>query len=56
MWLDGRIVNHPSDGFERQVANHLAVVRASDYTGCQGDPKSLESPLHTSRDGNRQKR
>ena len=56
MWLDGRIVNHPSDGFERQVANHLAVVRASDFTGCQGDPKLLESPLHTPRGGNRQKR
>jgi exopolysaccharide biosynthesis protein len=26
LWLLDRIVNRPSDGFEREVANHLAVV------------------------------
>jgi hypothetical protein len=27
-------VNRPSDGKERRVGNHLAVVRARDYEGC----------------------
>ena len=26
LWLRDRIVNRPSDGFERKVANHLGVV------------------------------
>lgn len=26
LWLRDRVVNRPSDGFERQVANHLGVV------------------------------
>jgi exopolysaccharide biosynthesis protein len=34
MWLTDQIVNQPSDKHERRVANHLAVVRAADYTGC----------------------
>jgi exopolysaccharide biosynthesis protein len=28
LWVRDRIVNQPSDGFERRVANHLAVVAA----------------------------
>jgi exopolysaccharide biosynthesis protein len=28
LWVGGRIVNRPSDGFERPVANHIAVVPA----------------------------
>lgn len=28
LWVRDRIVNRPSDGFERRVANHLAVVTA----------------------------
>jgi len=28
LWLADRIVNRPSDGFERKVANHLGVVEA----------------------------
>jgi len=28
LWLRDRIVNRPSDGFERKVANHLGVVEA----------------------------
>lgn len=41
MWVDlvddgndGAIVNRVSDGVERKVGNHLAVVAASDYKGC----------------------
>ncbi len=26
MWLGDRVVNQPSDGVERKVANHLGVV------------------------------
>lgn len=34
MWVEDRIVNVPSDGFEREVGNHLAVVAADDFRGC----------------------
>lgn len=34
MWVRDTIVNRPSDGTERQVGNHLAVVGAADYRGC----------------------
>jgi exopolysaccharide biosynthesis protein len=34
MWVRGEIVNRPSDGAERKVGNHLAVVAARDYEGC----------------------
>jgi exopolysaccharide biosynthesis protein len=34
MWLEDEIVNQPSDGAERKVGDHLAVVAASDYSGC----------------------
>jgi exopolysaccharide biosynthesis protein len=54
MWVGDRIINKPSDGVEREVANHLAVVRASDYPECN-DPKNLESPLHSNATGNRQR-
>lgn len=36
MWVRDAIVNRPSDGPERQVGNHLAVVGAADYRGCAG--------------------
>ena len=55
MWIDDEIVNRPSDGTERSVANHLAVVHARDFEGCT-EEKILESPLHTPASGNRQKR
>jgi len=55
MWLDDRIISRPSDGAEREVANHLAVVRTSDFAGCV-DEKTLASPLRTPASGNRQKR
>jgi exopolysaccharide biosynthesis protein len=34
MWVRDAVVNHPSDGFERKVGDHLAVIAASDYKGC----------------------
>lgn len=34
MWIDDRIVNRPSDGSERKVANHIGVVPADAYSGC----------------------
>jgi len=34
MWVENQIVNRPSDGKERRVGNHLAVVRTRDYEGC----------------------
>ena len=34
MWIGDAIVNRPSDGAERKVGNHLAVVAAADYSGC----------------------
>jgi len=34
MWVEDRIVNQPSDGTERKVGNHFAVVAASEYEGC----------------------
>lgn len=35
MWVGDAIVNRPSDGAERKVGNHLAVVGAADYDGCE---------------------
>ncbi len=42
MWVEDEIVNRPSDGVERKVADHLAVVYQRDYMGC--DEKSSPSP------------
>jgi hypothetical protein len=38
MWISDAIVNKPSDKSERRVADHLAVVRAADYAGCDVPP------------------
>ncbi len=35
IWIRDRIVNVPSDGAERKVGNHLAVVAAKDFRGCR---------------------
>ena len=35
MWVGDRVRNIPSDGKERNVGNHLAVVAAEDYRGCR---------------------
>ena len=40
MWIRDHIVNLPSDLVERRVVNHVAVVAASDYQGCD-TPASL---------------
>ena len=34
MWIRDAIVNIPSDGVERKVGNHLAVIASKDYEGC----------------------
>lgn len=34
MWVEDEIVNRPSDGAERKVGDHLAVVAAGDFPGC----------------------
>jgi hypothetical protein len=34
MWVSDHIVNRPADGVERRVADHLAVVLASDLSEC----------------------
>ncbi|HEY0370926.1 MAG TPA: phosphodiester glycosidase family protein, partial [Thermoanaerobaculia bacterium] len=35
MWAGSGIVYRPADGVERKVGNHLAVVGAADYRGCE---------------------
>lgn len=37
MWVSDRIVNQPSDGAERRVGDHIAVIAADEEIGC--DPK-----------------
>jgi exopolysaccharide biosynthesis protein len=37
MWVEDKIVNRPSDGKERRVADHIAVVRAEDVVACVTD-------------------
>lgn len=34
MWVGDQVVNKPSDGFERNVGNHLAVVAAGELITC----------------------
>ena len=43
MWVDDHIVNRPSDGVERKVSNHLAVVLRSDYTQCDPSQDTMTS-------------
>ncbi len=40
MWVEDAIVNRPSDPVERKVANHLAVILAEDYSGCDSRRRS----------------
>jgi hypothetical protein len=37
LWIDDRIVNQPSDGFERNVGNHLGVIHARDEPRCDSE-------------------
>ncbi|HKR66201.1 MAG TPA: phosphodiester glycosidase family protein [Thermoanaerobaculia bacterium] len=39
MWLNNRIVNRPSDGTERKVGNHLAVIETRDFPKCREKKK-----------------
>lgn len=34
MWVGNKLVSRPSDGSERRVANHLAVVLRQDFVAC----------------------
>lgn len=43
MWVGDRIVNQPSDGRERRVADHLAVVLRAGYAGCETPDRVLSS-------------
>jgi exopolysaccharide biosynthesis protein len=47
MWVSTRIVNHPADGVERPVGDHLAVVFRSDYTGCNKEAEPMSSSTTT---------
>lgn len=42
MWIHDRIVNQPSDGLERPVVNHLAVVATEDFAGCEAPPSDQQ--------------
>lgn len=39
MWVGDKVVNRPSDGVERPVADHLGVVLASEFAGCPPPPQ-----------------
>jgi len=43
MWVNDKIVNRPSDGVERRVADHLAVVLRSDYAACDPSQDMMTS-------------
>ncbi|HEV7920858.1 MAG TPA: phosphodiester glycosidase family protein [Thermoanaerobaculia bacterium] len=42
MWVGDKIVNRPSDGVERRVGDHLAVVLAADFAGCPPAPPATQ--------------
>lgn len=58
LWVKDRIVNRPSDGRERRVADHLAVVYANDVATCeskQDDPRTgTPRPVQSTRPRKRQ--
>jgi len=45
MWVSDRVVNRPSDGVERPVGDHIAVVFRKDASGCDTAPPQPASPL-----------
>lgn len=49
MWLGDHIVNRPSDGVERRVGDHLAVVLKSDFTGCEVPPSTISTTTMSQR-------
>lgn|ERR1041385_5043151 len=45
LWVGDHIVNRLSDGVERNVGNHIAVIKRADFTACS---PAVESTLHSS--------
>jgi exopolysaccharide biosynthesis protein len=43
MWVTDKIVNRPSDGVERKVGDHLAVVLRSDFVSCDPSQNPMTS-------------
>lgn len=43
MWVGDHIVNRPSDGVERPVGDHVAVVLKRDFNGCDNAPPQKTS-------------
>jgi exopolysaccharide biosynthesis protein len=43
MWVGDKIVNRPSDGVERGVGDHIAVILRRDYNGCPPSPQKTSS-------------
>jgi len=48
MWVRDRIVNRPSDGVERKVADHLAVVFSTDLPDCNAPDVTMTSSTTSS--------
>lgn len=44
LWVGDHIVNRVSDGVERKVGNHIAIIRRADFTACNSP---LESTLQS---------
>jgi uncharacterized protein YigE (DUF2233 family) len=49
MWVGEKIVNRPSDGVERRVAVHLAVVLARDVPACEMGAMTSAAPIGSRR-------
>ncbi len=45
MWVGDHIVNRPSDGVERPVGDHLAVVLKKDFNGCDDSASERHSSI-----------
>ena len=43
MWVGDHIVNRPSDGVERPVGDHMAVILRRDFNGCDNAPQQKTS-------------
>ena len=50
MWVGDRIVNRPSDGVERRVADHLAVVLSNDLNVCNENEEAERVALLDARE------
>lgn len=44
MWVGDHIVNRPSDGVERPVGDHVAVILKRDFNGCDNAAPQKTSP------------